>query len=507
MRRTAILRFSDSESLSTIAAHREIIEDHGRYVWWGWWKKEKESPRLDFLKRLQSEVKRLPSLRIGLVNRKGEDSFYVADCVDILYREDGGRMPSPKAEITPEYYRNTSFPAWFKFRQIDSISLADFKGEFLAVPSIDPTLYEVIWPVDGDRDSAQVLPCEMWSMTQVEAPGEAILHVSDLHFGDYHGYPLDSPSAGREFQGRPLWEIISTRIRNERALPIGAVVVSGDLITRGNGNSYPHARHFIEKLLKELGLDKRHCIVVPGNHDMWTIDVPLPTRRYEHEQPYRDFVEGFFGAEHRDLERVRRFHTPKGRDLVFIELNSARLRNDDLKAYGFVAKHRYDKLLNFVCKTLQLESGSESPIIFVVLHHHLMPVNGVSIPEKDHPVSLCLDAGELLEEFQHHGVHFVLHGHQHAPFVGKVTPYRLSCDEADDTERPIHIIGCGSSGGRRDILPRDLDSNTFGIYTPNTDHLDVVIEKYTQTSPPKIHRHLKLPIVPWVPPTDLDGLS
>jgi hypothetical protein len=29
MRRTAILRFSDSESLSTIAAHREIIDTSG----------------------------------------------------------------------------------------------------------------------------------------------------------------------------------------------------------------------------------------------------------------------------------------------------------------------------------------------------------------------------------------------------------------------------------------------------------------------------------------------
>ena len=504
MRRTAILRFSDSEELSTVDVHRRIIEDHGGQVWWGWWKKEKESPRVELLKKLQSEVRRRSSLRIGLVNRKGEDSFYVANCVEILFAEDGSRVSSPNALITPEYYRNDLFPAWFRFRQIDKMTLADFKAEFVAVPAIDPTLYEVLWEVDGDRGKAQVLPCETWSMAPVSTCGEAILHVSDLHFGEFHGFPL---APGYEFAGRPLWEIISTRVRSDLALQIGVVVVSGDLITKGDGNSYPHARHFIDKLLQELGLDRRHCIIVPGNHDMWTIGVSFPTRTYEHEQPYRDFVEGFFGEEFRSLERVRRYRTPDGRDLVFIELNSARLRNDVLREYGYVAKHRYDKLLNYVCRTLKFEPGPNPPIIFAVLHHHIMPVNAVDIPDDKRPVSLCLDAGELLDEFQQHGVHFVLHGHQHSPFVGGITPYRLSADEDDGSKRPIHIIGCGSSGGKRDILPRDLESNTFGIYTPASDHLDVLIEKYTQTSSPKVHRHLKLPIVPWIPPTNLDGLS
>jgi 3',5'-cyclic AMP phosphodiesterase CpdA len=508
MRLTALLRFSDSEVAvkSTIQAHNEII-DQGGQVWWGWWKKKTEDPNLDLLKRLQSEVRRKSSLRIGLVNRKGADTFYVATCVEIVYGEGGATIPSPNANITPAYYRDDKFPAWFRFRLIDKMTLSDFEAEFVAVPTIDPTLYEVLWGADGDRRKALVLPGEKWDMKPVTTCGEAILHISDLHFGDYYGFPLKSPRDGEDVSGRPLWEIISRRIRNHSDQQIGVVVVSGDLITKGDGNCYPHARHFIDKLLEELGLDSRHCIIVPGNHDMWTIGVDNPTRTYEHEQPYRDFVEGFFREKFRSLERVRRYRTPDGRDLVFVELNSARLRNDLLREYGFIAKHRYDRLMDHVCKTLQRESGPESPIIFVVLHHHIMPVSAVEIPADRRPVSICLDAGELLDEFQHHGVHFVLHGHQHAPFVGKITPFRPSGDATCGAERPIHIIGCGSSGGKREILPRDLESNTFGIYTPTGDQLDIVIEKYTPSSPPKLHRHLKLPIVPWVPPTDLDGLS
>ena len=104
MRLTAILRFSDSEVAvkSTIQAHNEII-DQGGQVWWGWWKKKTEDPNLDLLKRLQSEVRRKSSLRIGLVNRKGADTFYVATCVEIVYGEGGATRPSPNANITPAY--------------------------------------------------------------------------------------------------------------------------------------------------------------------------------------------------------------------------------------------------------------------------------------------------------------------------------------------------------------------------------------------------------------------
>lgn len=506
MRRTAILRFSDSEDLSTVDAHRWVIENQGGHVWWGWWKKDNEDPALELLRKLQSEVKsRSTSLRIGLLNRKGGDSYFVASCEEVRYTQDGTPMSSPNPDLTPRYYRDSAFPAWFKIRHIDKITVKEFTDEFVAVPSIDPTLYEVQWPVDGDPEQALVLPSETWSMEPIKTYGETILHVSDLHFGEDHGFPLEPPSAGYEFQGRPLWKVISTRIRMDLALQIGVVVISGDLITKGVGTSYSDVSDFIHKLLQELGLERRHCIIVPGNHDMWTLDVDRPTRQYKHERPYRDFVEGFFHEEFRSLERVRRYRTPEGRDLVFIELNSARLRNDKLKEYGFVARHRYDQLLDYVCRTLQREGGL--PIIFVVLHHHIMPVNAVDIPDEKRPVSLCLDAGELMDEFQRHGVHFVLHGHQHVPFVGKVTPFRILGGDGESKERPIHIIGCGSSGGRRDIIPRDLDSNTFGIYTPTAKYLDLAIEKYTPTSPPKLHRQLKLEIIPWAPPADLANSS
>jgi len=496
MHRTAILRFSDAESIPTVGAHLEIIASE-KAVWWGWWRKEKEAHSLDFLKKLQSEIKVHKPLRIGLVNRKGEESFHVASCVELRYAVDGNKIPSPEPDLTPEYYRADTYPAWFKFQAIDTISKANFVREFVVVPYLDPTLYEVFWKVDGDRTSVEVTPGETWTMTQVATPGEAILHLSDLHFGEYHGFPIGHPPAGKGVSAKPLWDIVSTRVRRDLGLQIGMVVISGDLISKGKGEAYAEARDFIEQLLNALGLDKAHCIIVPGNHDMWTIGVEHPTRDYAHERPYRDFLEAFFKTEFRSLERVRRYKTPSGRDLIFIELNSARIRSDQLKEYGYVAKHRYERLFTFIADGLKQESPGQTPIFFVVLHHHVMPVTSVEIPDEKRPLSLCLDAGELIDELQNFGIQFVLHGHQHAPFVGTASRLPRDFSNGEYVPRLLYVIGSGSSGAKREVLPRDLESNTYGIYVPHGNKLDVTVEKYTETASPSRCCHVLLPIEEW----------
>jgi hypothetical protein len=70
-------------------------------------------------------------------------------------------------------------------------------------------------------------------MEIVKAPGDAILHLSDLHFGSDYGFPLVRPIPGRGMDALPLVEKISSRIFQELGIRVGVVVVSGDLITRG----------------------------------------------------------------------------------------------------------------------------------------------------------------------------------------------------------------------------------------------------------------------------------
>jgi 3',5'-cyclic AMP phosphodiesterase CpdA len=279
------------------------------------------------------------------------------------------------------------------------------------------------------------------------------------------------------------------------------VVVSGDLITKGKGESYADAQHFLDQLLAALHLGREHCVIIPGNHDMWTVDVDHPTRNYKHEQPYKTFLEGFFRTDFRTgLERVRRYRTPSGRDLMFIELNSSRIRSDALKQYGYVAKHRYEGLFEFIAASLKQEKESPKPIFFAVVHHHVMPVGSVAIPDEKKPVSLCLDAGELIEEFQKFGIQFVLHGHQHEPFIGTASRLPDAFNNGEYVPKLVYVIGSGSSGARREALPRNLEANTFGIYIPKDGKLDVTIEKYTEAATPVQYRHVLLPIREWVNP-------
>lgn len=490
MRRTAILRFSNSENVPTIAAHEKIIGLKGA-VWWGWWKKREEL----FKPEVLGELKKLAeagSIEIGLINRKGPEEFLAASCSAVEFSEDGTPISSPDPTATPDYYGSSPFPAWFKFNHFQKLAMHDFRHRFGAVPSLDPTIYEVIW----EDDKVRLLPEPTWSMESVETEGDAILHVSDLHFGQDHGFPLQRPLSGGGIEERPLHEVIASRIGDLRA-HIGIVVVSGDLVTRGDANGYPHASSFLEQLLNSLGLEKKHCVIVPGNHDLWTLDLDHPSRNYQHEGPYKQFLSAFFLMEFQDLYRVRRFENPRGLELIFLELNSARMRSDTLREYGYVAKHRYADLLAFVNGVLDQGGTRPNAILFAVLHHHVLPVAPLSIPEDKRPVSMCLDAGELIEEFQKHNVRFVLHGHQHAPFIGMTARISNSAAVAsvwNYETSPLFVLGSGSSGARRDRLPEDLARNTFSIYTPTVDGFEVLVQQYTSTLAPTDLWKVTLPI-------------
>lgn len=406
--RSLVLRFSDAEVegtyRNTVQAHLELIVTK-RGTWWGWWKKKHEPFHADLLK-LASEFGKARGLRIGLVNRKGEERYYFANCKGCA-RGDGEPISSPDPSMTPSYYATDHFPAWFLLDSIVEVTASDFQREFGGIPSLDPTLYEV----RESNGKLQLIPSRNWDLTPISARGDAILHISDIHFGDGHGFPLSPTEAGYGTDDRPLCDVIADAVGENVNIPIGTVVVSGDLISKGDGGAYANARMFLLRLLNRLEIDKSTCIVVPGNHDLWTVDIEHPTRTYEHEQPYRMFLVSFHGGEEpQDLEKVTNVRTPSGWSLIFISLNSARIRRDNLKDYGYVSRHRYERLLRYVNSSLRQLPATGKTLIFGVLHHHLIPCVSVEIPNGKGPVSLTLDANELIEEFIGAGVGYVLQG-------------------------------------------------------------------------------------------------
>jgi len=476
--KTIILRFSDAEregsTVSTVDAHNKIIRKH-KSTWWGWWKKEHEALRLDVLQQIQAYSRSRP-VRIGLVNRKGTEKLYFGRCINCAVAN-GEPIPSPEPTLTPSYYMNDQFPAWFSLSEICPVSREDFVREFGDIPSLDPTLYEVL---NGDSVK-RLIPSSTWNLHRVEAKGEAVLHISDLHFGEGHGYPL-TKEPGRGIEVGRLADVLSSAIQDHVKVPIGAVVASGDFVSKGDANSYPHAGEFLKDLLRRLQLSKEHCVLVPGNHDLWTMNVEHPTRNYGHELPYRMFLNGFHLDDVQDLERITRICFPNNLDLVFVALNSARIRNDKLKEYGYVSRHRYDNLLRYLNAGLLADRSTRKALVFAVLHHHVIPVTRVDIPDGERPVSMTLDAGELIEEFCRLNVGYVLHGHQHTPFVGSVSRFDMAIAASRGStikDRSLFVLGCGSTGAKREWLSNEIGKNVFSVYTPKDDCLDVQIVQFS----------------------------
>src|SRR5688572_26517289 len=106
--RSVILRFSDAElegaRIDTVGAHEGIAGERG-WVWWGWWKKKHEPLRGDLLDFVRSYTAGGGKLPIGLVNRKGAERLFFAECIGCAFSSGGQPISSPDPDATPSYYR------------------------------------------------------------------------------------------------------------------------------------------------------------------------------------------------------------------------------------------------------------------------------------------------------------------------------------------------------------------------------------------------------------------
>ena len=95
------------------------------------------------------------------------------------------------------------------------------------------------------------------------------------------------------------------------------------------------------------------------------------------------------------------------------------------------------------------------------------------------PVSVTLDAGNLIADFQRASVHVALHGHQHVPFLATVArPRWVGLEGWDGYKRPLTLIGGGSAGADLVRLDDEMHDNTFGIYRPRRGAIDIEMEQF-----------------------------
>lgn len=199
-----------------------------------------------------------------------------------------------------------------------------------------------------------------------------IAQLSDIHCG--------SPYFDAELMDAAVGEVM--------ALAPDVVLVGGDLTAEGYAHEFRDAQRHLQPIL-ESGLP---TIVIPGNHDAKNVG-------YLH---FRDT----FGAG--DVEekgdRVLRLTTTLAPEapgsVTLVALDSSK---PDL-AEGEIGRERYSWIRK------QFEPGADLKVM--ALHHHLVPVPGTGRER-----NTVWDAGDVLALLPDCGVHMVLSGHKHVPFV------------------------------------------------------------------------------------------
>jgi predicted phosphodiesterase len=306
-----------------------------------------------------------------------------------------------------------------------------------------------------------------------------IIHVSDLHFGDEHAFRFGNASTPI---GGPAIELAHAIVDDVNRLPIsgriGVLIVSGDLTTKARWDPEFMDRVVgaMDVLREGLNVPKDRVLIVPGNHDFprATPDAQLePAKvaqrsavRYEHEDKFRIFLNQWLDRNvSLPLSRCVRFAC-EGFELCVGALNSSGLTATEFTEYGYVGDALEEVLT---------EMKNASPAIKVlVLHHHLVPIAYVEIPNK-RGVSLTLDASKVLELAQKHGVQLVLHGHQHIPKVVKTAQVYFSEGTWRGlSDEDVFILASGSAGSTRH--EQGL-SNTYSVLEFGQDGTRVTYRK------------------------------
>jgi calcineurin-like phosphoesterase family protein len=417
-------------------------------------------------RRLTPASIRACPVEMGLINRQ-LDTRFVAQCTRVAYSLRGDGLLSPEPHRTPAYYREDSFPAWFLLSAIEQVNEREWNRRFGAVPTGEPTFFLV--PTQA-ADARKVL-ARQFTAQPVGIRSPVILHLSDLHFGSDYGFPLHRRDVPTPRQ--TLDEAIEAGLERVGSPPIGIVIISGDITTRGESEGFLEAQGFIERLLDRLRLTAEQLVLVPGNHDILLDDSHM-IRSYAAEQPFRNFLHVIYDRNGLELNRLHWFATNDGPDLLVLALNSVRPRAQSTMEYGYVGRDLYEPLLKELSALIaELRSHGEHPLAVAVLHHHVLPTSLVEDPDTERPVSLTLDAGKLIEDLQQAGVRIVLHGHQHVPFVGSTSRAARDSRGRWSLDQGVHVIGGGSCSVKVDRLWNQMRDNCLGVYARSDNRLEV----------------------------------
>lgn len=280
----------------------------------------------------------------------------------------------------------------------------------------------------------------------------SLLHLSDLHFGEILDPPYEHILSTRE-GAKELADIFYEHYNDSDIPDPNGIVITGDLTSTAESGEFDYVESFIKRILEIFSLNESAILVVPGNHDVsWSAK---KLDRPEKYASFRHFYKILFNDDwsHLDPKHIVIDIPDEDSKCVIFGFNSCSVEDQYWRGMGYIHKDQF-KIFDDFFK----ENEDNFAIKLAALHHHVMPVHNyhpsfkkfnprdeLDDEKNPPPISLLLNASQLLKKCRKNRIHGILHGHSHAPYSVTQTNYiDLDFNDKNHIPRSIAIIGCGS---------------------------------------------------------------
>lgn len=492
--KTLILRFRDLDvpDDDTIRLHKELISEHG-CVWWAWWKKGNERTPQDEFAMLSAEAQN-GSVFVYLLD-SGLNKLYKAKCAEIKVNKIT-KIFSPNKDLTPTYYRENKYHAWFKFTSIDECDAEEVRTlAYVNVKSVFPeeavnyvsfdnkmvySLKELIqqertvWFVRDllDTDStneivllnSEYVQPTNFSKKYYQSHGELLLWLSDLHLSEGK-FAVESSETKKSLSEHVI-DVLS-----ESQDKVGGMIITGDITTKADKIGFDMAEKLYEDLSRNFAFNSENIVVCPGNHDFKFVstnleDEPKPVDK-THAKDFTEFYKKLFNiSPNKYFCMGKKLLLSSGHILEIVALNSLYLQQyPNFNGHGYIS----EKQLDFVENEMGWNNKKARNVIrIVIMHHHYLPVCYTEAIDVKRASSVVYDADRLMNWMIKHDVKVLLHGHKHKSIVTQVMypEVTVSPDINESKMKKISVIGMGGTGS-------DSSQNLFGTLGFDNNNLYV----------------------------------
>jgi 3',5'-cyclic AMP phosphodiesterase CpdA len=274
-----------------------------------------------------------------------------------------------------------------------------------------------------------------------------IIHLSDIHFGDYHRYQPAKTAAGDRGAEKGIPKLSQLIERDLSAQSVSSPVIiciTGDLTTTASYEEFEKAEKFVTELSTKRCLGYQQSpetvFLVPGNHDV-NYKGKEVGERWQH---WMEFANRFYGTNHKrenPWALTAAYNLINKLGIIVLTLNSCIYVQKDTPSEqrGEIDDEQLLKVKKDLRKIPKKEL--DSAIRIALIHHH--PILIPSLVEPDRAYDAVDQSEKLLGVLHDFGFHLLLHGHKHYPltFLEKTNSAFIEVDD-----QPMMVVAGGSAG-------------------------------------------------------------